>query len=522
MRILYSRIYILLALLTAVIVTPLPYSITAAVVLLLHFYLLLKNVTSSSILPVNLLSILLLPVLLDAIMPALLSALLILPALPLLYDNLSSSANDQSLLSFSEKTRISKRLKQITLALGIVLLFSLMTDTYVLSISVAIVLLFFIWQGLVAFRMISEPFVWQKAAEIQVIAGGIKQVAYNLVSKTAEPLFVHIEAADPWVSIDKTSLTITGSGQLEITFAPSLAGPKEARIRISVMDSLGLLQAGYTVDCARLTVIPRARYSAFLARKYLEGGATTSVPDTSLSLSSLSLMKGTGIEYESSHIYMPGDSIRSIDWKHTARYRELVVKKYRDDYGNSAIITANLTATSADEADRVSNSLITSVFALAMNSMRGLLVVYDEDKVVLQTPMMPANALLKKVLNLIENITFTRASTRYLSLPDIMMLNRTRKNLVNVDLEPAKRLLDILDIEIDAFKMSTSRHPLSLPMNRVTAYIPPPATIIPITALNHDAEALSYLLPELKARGYRIIDPGVNKKAFSAISASLS
>ncbi|MFC1951170.1 DUF58 domain-containing protein [Chloroflexota bacterium] len=397
-----------------------------------------------------------------------------------------------------------------------------MTSTYILSLSVAIVCLYLTWQGLYALRILSNPLAWQKTAEIQVVAGEIKQIPIKFANKTGRPLSLRIEATDKWVRIDNSEFDIDESGQFEVTFEPSLAGPQVPQLKVSVADSLGLLQAGYLVDCARLTVIPRARYSAYLARKYLEGGAGTSISNSALTSSSLSSRKGTGIEYHSSHMYSPGDRITDIDWKHTARYRELVVKKYQNDYGNSAIILANATATSADEADIVSSSLINSVLALAMNSMHGALVVYDEHKVMQQTSMMPSTSLLKNVLDMIESISFIESSTRYLSLPDITALNRTRRNLANVDLEPAKKLLEILDIEINAIRMSTSHHPLSLAINKVTSYVPPPATIVPITALNHDSEALSYLLPNLKARGYRILATGTNNKASNKIGLTLS
>jgi hypothetical protein len=126
------------------------------------------------------------------------------------------------------------------------------------------------------------------------------------------------------------------------------------------------------------------------------------------------------------------------------------------------------------------------------------------------------------VLGMIESISFKKASTRYLSPPNIAAIKRTRRKLANVDMEPAKRLLEILDMEIDAARTSTSHHPLSLVINKVTSRVPPPATIVPITALNHDAEALSYLLPNLQARGYRILAAGADNKMLNRIGIASS
>ena len=61
MRTSYFRAYILAALLMAVILSPLPYSTIAAFLLLLHLYLVWKNPARGLILPINLLSVIILP-----------------------------------------------------------------------------------------------------------------------------------------------------------------------------------------------------------------------------------------------------------------------------------------------------------------------------------------------------------------------------------------------------------------------------------------------------------------------------
>jgi len=443
-------------------------------------------------------------------MPSHFSALLVLPALPLLKEDLRQNSREQPLISFAENRRVSEALKLIMIALGMVLLLSLVTATFILTLSVAIVYLYLGWQVFCSFRILSDPLKWQKDVVLRLVAGENKQLSVKFENKTGKPLSVRIEGINRWVKLDRMEFVLEAKAQIDATVEPPLAGPSTLKLEVSIRDHLGLMQSGYIVDCAKLTVIPRATHSVYLAKKYLEHGAGAfRAADVSLASSSFSERKGSGVEYHSSHVYSPGDNARNIDWKHTARFRELVVKKYQNDYGNAAVILANLTTTSADEADKLSSSLVNSVLALAMSSVHAALVAYNEKDVVELTPMMPASALLKKVLGLIESIAFTLPSVRYLSPPDIRRLSRTRRELANVEMEPAKRMLDILDMEVEAVKMSTSRHPLSSALGKIASVVAPPAMMVPITLFNHDAEALNYILPRMEGRGYKVFSSSV-------------
>jgi hypothetical protein len=93
-------------------------------------------------------------------------------------------------------------------------------------------------------------------------------------------------------------------------------------------------------------------------------------------------------------------------------------------------------------------------------------------------------------------------------------LNRARRKLVNVDQEPAKRMLAILDIESDAVKMTSSRHPLSAVPGKIAHVVTPPAMLIPVTALNHDAEALGYTLSKMQKIGYTVLPVTAGKTGF--------
>jgi hypothetical protein len=511
------------ALLLATIVSPLPYSAIAGVLLLVQLYLVWKEPIEIVALPLNLWSIIFLPLTLDFMIPFHLSALLVFPALPLVGEVLCRNANKESIHHFAEGVKISNCLKLVIGALALTLLLSLITSSYILTFALAILSIYLTWQMIYAFRVLSDPLGWQEDVELKLISGETKKLSVELRNKTVKPLHLHIEGAYNWINIYRPEFVLVDTALVEADISAKFAGSADVQLKVSICDQMGLLKVGYTVDCAKLVIIPRAKYSEWLARKFMEQGAGSfSSSEVSFTKASLPNFKAIGTEYHSSHLYSPGDNIKEIDWKHTARLRELVVKKYQNMYGNAAVVLLNLIAGSIYEVDRISSDLLNSVLTLARNSIRSVLVVYNEYEVVEMTSVMQPDALLRKVMYLIESISITKPSVRYLWPPDIKKLNRARRKLANVNQEPAKRLLTILDIESDAVQMASSRHPLSMALTKIISVVTPPAMLIPMTSLNHDAEVLRYMLPKMEGIGYTVTGLAVDNLNASGMGMNLA
>jgi len=60
------------------------------------------------------------------------------------------------------------------------------------------------------------------------------------------------------------------------------------------------------------------------------------------------------VEYFDSRSYQPGDLLKNIDWKHTLKLNQLIVKEYIEVGGQVAIIAVNLSVTDAEVALGVS------------------------------------------------------------------------------------------------------------------------------------------------------------------------
>ena len=89
-----------------------------------------------------------------------------------------------------------------------------------------------------------------------------------------------------------------------------------------------------------------------------------------------------GKEYFASRNYLPGDPLKNIDWKHTLKLNELIVKEYIETGGQAAVLAVNLSVNSAEEADKIALNLITAALTFAQEAIPAALAVYNHQKVV--------------------------------------------------------------------------------------------------------------------------------------------
>jgi uncharacterized protein (DUF58 family) len=138
-------------------------------------------------------------------------------------------------------------------------------------------------------------------------------------------------------------LRVRGGGQATVTTAltPARRGDRAAaRVTVRSGGPLGLaarqrgLAAAWTVR-----VLP-----PFSSRRYL--------PEKLSRLRELdgmhrSLIRGQGSEFDSLRTYVPGDDVRSIDWRGTARSREVLVRTWRPERDRRILVVLDTGRTSA-------------------------------------------------------------------------------------------------------------------------------------------------------------------------------
>jgi uncharacterized protein (DUF58 family) len=352
-----------------------------------------------------------------------------------------------------------------------------------------------------------HPFITDSALK-RVIAGTPGGMYLIISSYVSQPLYCRAAPADAWMHVRPAEFLLDrqGRARLELSFTPALAEESRPPLLISALDPLGLVQIKQRLEPLQLHVIPMARYAEWLARKYLEQVEAGIVAETRLPLERLQPKRG--IEYQESRVYQPGDPMKDINWKHTMKLSQLIVDTYGETGHQAAIIATNLEASSPAEADRLAFDLITVALTLAQENIPAALTAYDRQQVALETGITDNLEVLKQALSLARQITTTDAAERHLEPTDIAKVRRNIRQLQQVESEPARRLVEILNFEHQAVEELAREHPAARALAAVTSRVPAPATIFLVSPLNHDAEAVLVATEKLARRKFSIVTVG--------------
>ena len=517
---LLCQIYLLLVLLGATILSPLPSSSLSLILLLVILFITFRPLYLRLNIVITVAAIFLLPLALKPLLEYLtyttpfslttvqiMAVMSTIPVIYLLDYNLRQNAQNMKL--FIRGSSMGRYITSIPRALFVstlvILLVSVMLNNPILLFTTIVLVLYLLVILIRVLRAIPRlpldiPTIWKR-----IIAGTTADISLYATSKASIRLHSIFSPVEPWVEIIPQRFTLNRAQiELNLTITPPLAGPSHPQLQISVIDLWGFIQVNQVIKPVELHVIPRARYAEWLAIRYLEQtgagvGVATTLPPKAI------LMPKRGTEYFDSRTYQPGDPLRDIDWKHTLKLSQLIVKEYVEAGEQVAIIAVNLSVTDAEEADKLAFNVITTALTLAGETIPTALAVYNHQKVVLTTAVIDPRETLKQTLSLVKDITLVEFGHRFLQLPDISKLRRNITQLKQVASEPAQRLLSMLDFEYQAIEEATKNHPATLALSRITEYVPPPAIIVSVSQLNHDAEALMVITEKLSKRGFTTI-----------------
>lgn len=499
------RIYILLALLAATHFSPLPQSAIALALLLLGLYFRLRKPPRWEI-PAVLVYFFVMPLLFEPVLH-LFSPLVVIPILPLINSSFKETPLSRSGIPSAKQKELTFTSKAVLSATGATILVSFLLGNWVLTITSGIVLLFIAGMLIHVSRGLPPASLDAEQKEIRLIAGSTSNLVTKLMNKAKFPLHVCVNCSYAWIHLVKdTLLNLSNETELELTLTPYLSGPSEPELELLFTDPWGLIWMRQIIKPIRLYVIPRAKYAEWLARKYLEetasqaGALAASFPPVAVGITP----RG-GVEYCDSRLYQPGDRLKDVDWKHTAKLRELVIKEYVEEPRQMAIIVANLAAADAEEADKLVYHLIVSALTLARASIPTAIAAYNQEQVLAATPALNPRELVKKALQLGQKVVLIIPLERYLQPPDFKQVRISLRQLKETSEEAAIKLREILELESRAIEEGVKEHPARRALNHVVAHALPPATITVISPWSHDNEALSLTLEELKRRGYDAI-----------------
>ena len=118
---------------------------------------------------------------------------------------------------------------------------------------------------------------------------------------------------------------------------------------------------------------------------------------------------------------------------------------------------------------------------------------------------MDPREVLKQTLSTVKDITSVEFAHRFLQPADISKLRRNTSLLKQVTSQPAQQLLNMLHFEYEAIEEAAKNHPATLALLSLTKRISPPAIIVLVSQLNHDAEALMVTTEKLSNKGFTTI-----------------
>jgi hypothetical protein len=301
---------------------------------------------------------------------------------------------------------------------------------------------------------------------------------------------------------------------LTVEVTPSLGGPTVIRVVSVVSDGWGLLCVRQELTVLHIDVIPRARVARRAARLFLEGRGNV----RGLSASVLSravrrfLASGGGVEYLSSRLYAPGDTVRDVDWKHTAKLQKLTVKTYADESNPVGLMAVNLVVSDAEEADRLVYELISAALTVAQMSLKCVIASYDDGVVHVLSAPLDGKDLVKQALAAGRGLVFGSRWSRVLKVVGLHDVARARARLQDVRSNAGVRLREVLGLEEQAVRHLVGAHPagslLETGQRRFS-----PGWCVAISNMSHDAEAVVTGIREMERRGVRTLLLNIGSEA---------
>lgn len=339
----------------------------------------------------------------------------------------------------------------------------------------------------------------------RIIAGTSGNMIVDLINRASARIHCQFGSHEPWLNVVPLAAILEkGRVKLNVSYTPPLAGNSRPQIQSITKDLRGFVQIYQIFEPIELRIIPRAKYAEWLAHKYLERSGVGMTTAASMRLQAIIKPKG-GTDYQESRDYTPGDQLKDLDWKHTLRLSQLIVKDYTNDEESATIIAVNLAVADAEEADKLSFKLVTVALTLARENIPTALAAYNHREVVLCTNITEPDEVLKQALSLLREIIPVKTVNRHLEIADITYIKRNINQLKKAKSEPAQRLLSLLDFKYRSIEEFTKSHPATIALSSATKQVPTPATILLISQLNHDAEVIRVISDKLSKRRFTTV-----------------
>jgi len=421
------------------------------------------------------------------------------PAFILLDQALAAQAMTAEIIPVRSPGRGLTRMAVILLSLGAgAILVALVVGGTAIFFSAVLLLLYTGAMILYLRRTMPRDSLRVEPVEKRLLAGDIARLDCIPHSRAVTALRIKYQPMVDWMQVQETSLSVA---PLTVTVQPPLAGPSRPEVMATLTDRRGLFRVAQTIRPVILHVIPRARYAEWLALRYLEQSGQLGAEEDVITKKP-NLVPRRGLEYLGSRTYQPGDETRSIDWKHTLKLNNLIIKEYTRNTEQAAILAVNLSVSHAEEADKLAFNLITTALTLAQKDVPTALAAYNRQGVVFTTGVIEPKETLQQTLQLVKQIETVSFGAKSLRRVDLGRLRRDLYRLAQAGTPVANSLAALLGFEYKALGEAAERNPAALAISEVTQNLAARAVIIFISYLNHDAEALTVTADKMAHKGF--------------------
>ena len=311
-----------------------------------------------------------------------------------------------------------------------------------------------------------------------------------------------------WLKVDPAVLPLKDDRlAITVSLTPPLAGPALIKAMAYATDVLGLTQARFELEPIRLYVIPRAKYAAWLAKKYLENTKPGNLAIIS-NIQSLKPVTGLrqGIEYYGSRQYQPGDGLKNIDWKHSLKCDKLISKEFTEFHGRPALMLVNLAVGSDEEKDKTAFKIIVTALFLARENVPTAISAYDHEGVKMATASLHPQQLLLTAMAVAGQLVMYNRPLRYLDSVDVDRLKANISRLRYSENTASKVISGLLQLEYRSLHLGSRLNPATRALSDVSGRIDRQSNIVIISSRNHDGEALAFNTYMLSRKGNSVIN----------------
>ena len=503
-----SKIYVIVALLFAAILSPSNFSIIPIALLALYIFQWHRVFSHLIDVLTQYFMFFAVTLLFTTLIPEYYAPLAALPVLPIINQSMLKYSN--ALKSYRPHNK--RRPTTLYMALSIITLTTLaiylLLFNLPLLIASSVIALYLICLTIIILKRFPYIPVKEEQIEVRILAGNTEEVDINLNPAVNFGMALFFKSENDWVKVKSKRLYLKDKQEsVQLLITPALSGPSFVRLKGYAIDQWGLFQTPFEIEPLKLIVIPRARYASWLAKKYMDGTNQGNLPLISNTKVTKALQGfRQGIEYYGNRIYHAGDSMKNINWKASVKYNELISKEFDEFRGQPAIILINLVAGNDDELDKLAHNILITAISLGQANIPASLAVYDKENVVMATPALSSIQLVSYALRIVKKLVIHSNPLKYLNPPNVLRLKSNISRLNKIDNHPSKKLSELLKLEYEVLDNGANNNPSTKALLQAKAKINEQFNVVILSLYNHDAEALAFNTYSLTRKGSYVID----------------